>query len=371
MYKIKFTMITILCAFIILGAGYFGIKESGSRILESGRTLEESVYENTSSNIFYGKIEEDVELFPWNYYPEENAGEIEADIPLFLEEGMFEGEDVSDQEAEYNRNRYFVQMIAYESNVDEDEVWDSCYAKNAKGIVGSMVMVESPMDGSLYFYQDTLILDGKKYQVRIACSDWNILSFTCVEDGHGKDGNLKSWEEGKERLVEILESSENEMEEYFAYMIGLQELSLSMDEYYMYGGEKAVANMQHLPLYYILYTDDETKYINAQLQSLFWLDDMMLQTETKTEEENLETIQLIKAYGKGYGAEDIADYGIYDEEAIGETEEDVDYEMEENSYQIVELKDMILLLMQGETTTLGIYYDPMNRKFCGYHYFYE
>ena len=40
------------------------------------------------------------------------------------------------------------------------------------------------------------------------------------------------------------------------------------------------------------------------------------------------------------------------------------------SYQIVELKDMILLLMQGQET-LGVYYDPIAQRFCGYNFFYE
>ena len=40
------------------------------------------------------------------------------------------------------------------------------------------------------------------------------------------------------------------------------------------------------------------------------------------------------------------------------------------SYQVVELKDMILLLVQGELT-IGIYYDPVNQAFCGYNYFSE
>ena len=40
------------------------------------------------------------------------------------------------------------------------------------------------------------------------------------------------------------------------------------------------------------------------------------------------------------------------------------------SYQIVDLKDMILLLMQGEST-IGIFYDPIAQEFCGYNFFYE
>ena len=40
------------------------------------------------------------------------------------------------------------------------------------------------------------------------------------------------------------------------------------------------------------------------------------------------------------------------------------------SYQVVELKDMILILVQGDVT-MGLYFDPVNQKFCGYNFFYE
>ena len=70
MIKIKSMALTFLCAAIILGAGYLVIVESGKKVLEKERILEETRYESTSSNIFYGKIEEDIELFPWNYYPD-------------------------------------------------------------------------------------------------------------------------------------------------------------------------------------------------------------------------------------------------------------------------------------------------------------
>ena len=57
-----------------------------------------------------------------------------------------------------------------------------------------------------------------------------------------------------------------------------------------------------------------------------------------------------------------------DKSAIAE-ENGVDYDPH-YSYQVVELKDMILLLAQGDVT-IGIYYDPINQRFCGYNYFYE
>ena len=73
MAKIKSRALTLLCAGIVLGVGYLVIVESGKKVLEKERILEEAEYESTSSNIFYGKIEEDIELFPWNYYPEDET----------------------------------------------------------------------------------------------------------------------------------------------------------------------------------------------------------------------------------------------------------------------------------------------------------
>lgn len=64
MHRVKSLFLTLLCAGMILAAGYLVIVQSGQKVLERERILEESVYEDTSSNIFYGKIEEDIELFP-------------------------------------------------------------------------------------------------------------------------------------------------------------------------------------------------------------------------------------------------------------------------------------------------------------------
>lgn len=61
----------------------------------------------------------------------------------------------------------------------------------------------------------------------------------------------------------------------------------------------------------------------------------------------------------------------YDKEVTAvQPSEEVLEETEGYSYQIVELKDMILLLMQGEHT-IDIYYDPVRQRFCGYNYFNE
>ena len=54
MHRLKSILLTLFCAGIILGAGYLVIVESGKKVLEKERTLEEASYEGASSNIFYG-----------------------------------------------------------------------------------------------------------------------------------------------------------------------------------------------------------------------------------------------------------------------------------------------------------------------------
>ncbi|MCI8483895.1 MAG: hypothetical protein HFH41_06100 [Lachnospiraceae bacterium] len=328
-------ILTFLCTAIILGAGYFVIVGSGKSVLEKERVLEEASYENTSSNIFYGKIEEDIELFPWNYYPEDGKSEIAGTYPRF-QYNLF-ADEIGEAELKAGQNWYLCQLIAFRIGRPIEEIWEF-YEKGQKGIMDRMVMVESSSFGSLYFYQDILELGGKQYQVRIACGGWNIISFMCAEYSGEKKRDKKRWEEGKEKLVAVLEDSEEDMREYFDYMNYLNNFEITT----VYSEKKG--------------------YLNMYLQSFYWLENIM-DSESLGDSQKIpqEAVELFQKWGEGESAET-------KEINIGgkETEEGVS----SYSYQIIELKDMILLLMQGEET-LGLYYDPVDQCFCGYNYFYE
>lgn len=335
MHRIKSMLLTFFCTGIILGAGYLVIVESGRQVLERENILEEAEYESTSANIFYGKIEENIELFPWNYYPGDDAAKKTDSYPGFWDDGT----EIDKEEQNARQNWYISQLIAYESGTNAEDVWN-WYKKNQKNVADSMVLAEESPVGFIYFYQDILDLNGKQYQVRLACSYWNILSFSCVEYNQENRREQTEWEEGKEKLVTMLEKSEDQMTEYFSYMTELQDLSIT--SMYMGGNE----------------------YVYACLQGFYWLEDIMAggtSVSEKTIAEAAVTISDENQYMKDKMGSDL----YSGEENTEENEDSVSY-----SYQIVELKDMILLLMQGETT-LGLYYDPVEQKFCGYNYFYE
>ncbi len=418
MHKGKSMFLTILCMGVILGFGYLLIMESGQKVLENGIMLEETDYESTSSNIFYGKIEEDIEVFPWNYYPGDEAGlgwETESGIhPMFQYSILSDDAGSVEEELKSLQSWYLCQMIAYRTNSTPSEVW-SIFEKKQHTIMDEICMVENSPVGALFFYEDMLSIKGKRYQVRVSFTQWNIINFVCMEereqDDSGSQGssgtqasvkkrmalgsqesaksedsrgiqasarNQAEWEEGKESLAKILGESEEQMEEYFAYMSFLRDWDDT-----------------------VFYVGDMESYANCYLESLQWLDQIQ---RGKTEKNQglayvLERMEEIKNVENSmYNAEDMGDYKAKDaDSALGEEKVEIEEKMgadatvasggteEEEyglvaeqeaepapsfSYQIVDLKDMILLLMQGEST-IGIFYDPIAQEFCGYNFFYE
>lgn len=418
MHKGKSMFLTILCMGVILGFGYLLIMESGQKVLENGIMLEETDYESTSSNIFYGKIEEDIEVFPWNYYPGDEAGlgwKTESGIhPMFQYSMLSDDDDSVEEELKSLQSWYLCQMIAYKTNSTPSEVW-SIFEKKQHTIMDEICMVENSPVGALFFYEDMLSIKGKRYQVRVSFTQWNIINFVCMEereqDDSGRQGssgtqasvkkrmalgsqesaksedsrgiqasarNQAEWEEGKESLAKILGESEEQMEEYFAYMSFLRDWDDT-----------------------IFYVGDMESYANCYLESLQWLDQIQ---RGKTEKNQglayiLERMEEIKNVENSmYNVEDMGDYKAKDaDSALGEEKVETEEKMgadataasgepeEEEyglvaeqeadpapsfSYQIVDLKDMILLLMQGEST-IGIFYDPIAQEFCGYNFFYE
>lgn len=370
MRSVKSMLLTFACAAVILGLGYLGIVEQGRRILRSESVPERAEYEDAGSNIFYGKIEDDIEIFPWNYYPEEPVKEEGGTAPLFLGEDLFiqqyfpqrgydvqdwekggqadilmesadsrlpgiQTEEISDPQLQcfLSVDAYFSEMIACEAGVEMEEVF-RWFQVRGRHILQNMVMTDNVSIGTIYFYRDVLYLGGKRYQVRIACSDWNVINFICSEFIAEERQEQDEWKEGKQKMVEILEKSETSLSKYFSYMSQLNDMGS--------------------PTIYTL----DSEYDNAYLYGMFWLQDIV---EGRAEDENLaERFSVLEEEWR---------YIYQDNPEFDRAKEGVDYYVN-YSYQVVELKDMILLLVQGDAA-MGLYFDPINQEFCGYNFFYE
>lgn len=351
MRNLRSMLITFVCAAVILGLGYLGIVERGKHILSSESVPERVGYEDVGSKIFYGKIEDNIEIFPWNYYSEVDHT-IKGVIPAFMEEELFLNqyvpektyaiEDVESDETYYYlqepylnaADSYFGELIAYEAGVEKEDVYE-WFQEKGNHILENLVVKENTPVGMIFFYQDILQLGGKEYQVRIACSDWNVINFICAEYNTEDKRERKEWKEGKEKVVEVLEQSEDSLSAYFSFMSKLKDMGA--------------------PTVYIV----NGEYTNAYLYGFRWLENIM-QGREEDDELSLEIEKWLLEWENIYSEETGSNF-------IGE--EKVEYSVN-YSYQVVELKDMILILVQGDAA-MGLYFDPINQKFCGYNFLYE
>lgn len=364
MRNMKSMALTLLCAVIILGIGYLGIVEQGKQILRSESVPERAENQSAGSNIFYGKIEDNIEIFPWNFYPEDGVKAGGDVMPIFLADNSFvemyypEGTVVWDDTMDMGEggeiqkvqtldwetqcfmacDSYFSEMIAYEAGVEKEEVYE-WFQKRGKHILENMIVAESISVGSIFFYQDILQLGEKEYQVRIACSEWNVINFICVENNAEDKRELKEWKEGKEKMIAVLERSEESLSNYFLFMTRLNDVGAPM--IYSVGDE----------------------YGNAYLCSFRWLANIMQDREE--DDELIAEIEKWQMEWQYIFQDQSGKDGVVVDNGEQEDEYAVNY-----SYQVVELKDMILLLVQGDAS-IGLYYDPINQKFCGYNFLYE
>lgn len=312
--------ITLLCTVLILGIGYTGIVKGGRLLLSNEEAPQKAEFENTGSNIFYGKIEDDIQLYPWNYYGQnELTGTVEEVL------GYPEIENIKVLE---NILRL---MEAYSCNVSEERIQE-VYEQKGTGIVDSMKISDTGWM-NIFFYQDILEINGKRYQVKIACDEWGIQSFSCMEYRENDVRQTAEWEEGKKLLTQMLEKYQYEIA---GQLYNMKDLYLGA-----YNIEK------------VAYAFFEQYLLNMKkLENI--MEAVSNGTEYKGEEWN-------KAmYDNGITMAEVGDENGY--VVIGESGN--------YSCQMIELNDMILLLIQGDYT-IGLFYDPINQKFCGYNYFPE
>lgn len=318
-------LLTFFCAALILGVGYLGIVKGGKIILGTEEKPQKANFEDTGSNVFFGKIEDDIQLFPWNYY------------------GQNEVENFEKTDEEAGRLKLLQEKVYSMEAVHcgvERETIDKLYEKKGSTILKNVRVFDTEY-GLIFFYQDTLEVQGKQYQVKAAFDEFVILNFTCIETREEGARQTEIWKEGKEKLKEMLDNYSNEI---YTVMFNIEELE------YLSSGELNV-----MLEYYMssdkLETPYDQKIIDKEKKSLF-VESYAVQVE------NLQ--KMLSNDNMNVEAEDemwiMGDNSSYDD--IGEY-----------SYQIIELDDVILLLVQGEYMCQGVYYDPITQKFCGYNLF--
>ena len=315
MKMFKSILITLICACAVLAIGYAGIIFCGGQILKISSEPEQVTTTGNLSSLFYSRMEDDIQLFPWNFYPGEESKKQYGD-------NMDAGSDRQDLEANvgpfseysfYLENNVFYTLISLAADVEHQEV-SRWYNEQNRTIMGSMV--EGKQDGmsaGVYFYDDTIRLNGKVYRVKIACAAGYMLSFSCIRQQEGVK-ETEEWREQKEILTKQMQENPEWISLSCAY---LYEASM----YYMKNWEE-----------WYLYVDLYRNYLDA---------------------EEMEISEHVAALiDKG----DV--FGIYA----------TDNQFEDMSVQIIELQDSLLLVVEKDIT-MGIYYDVLQQRVTGFHFF--
>lgn len=309
--KIKYFIITLFSTAVILMTGYAGIYLGGNQILKSNGEPQPVRTHKGTTHLFYSSID-DIELSPWNLYQEEGPGRI--NVPEFFGENFLLQEDV------------FYSLISYTSRVPLYDIYH-WYNQQGRRIQDNMRSISNG-DEDIFFYQQEITLRDSVYEVKIACSNWFLYSFSCLKKNDENVKREKEWKENKDKFLENVEKNS----EYINYV------------FYQMG-------RSYFP-----------EYINEFMTLYDYLQDMC-------NNGNLT-----------YSIEEIAEkiWSLELEEEINKTriygEKDEEYEAQipvgnDSSFQVIELNDCILLLKDSDIQTpMAIYYDVITKQPCGFHY---
>lgn len=343
----KSIFLTLVCAAAILAVGYAGIIFIGEKVLKSPQEPELITMTGNISNLFYSELEDDIQLYPWNYYPQEDTGdgqwddaeagrqEVKQDLELFIDYSP------------YLENNVFYTLIAVAADVDPQEV-SRWYDEQEKTITTSMKRGKN-QDGEAvewYFYEDVIRLNGKEYQVKIACDSWSITSFSCIQCRNEGIKETEAWNENKERFMKWMEENQGSMQDIFNGI---------------YGTYYSVGEVETWYMYVELYQDylDQIHY-DMLLTENFGTDRQEEKEEERKKEEEKKTAQVMTD-----GVVSNSDW-----EKTPEAYGMVNDVVAENAIQMIELKDSFLLVMEGEIT-VGLYYDVVEQRITGFHFFYK
>lgn len=318
--------ITLLCTVLILGIGYAGIVKGGKLLLSNEEAPKKAEFENTGSNIFYGKIEDDIQLYPWNYY-----GQNEIDESFLEVVGYSGNENIDCLELSVRL------LEAYCCDVDVTTI-DTVYERKQSRIIDNIKISETD-DGLIFFYQDILDVNGIPYQVKVAFDEWSIRSFSCMEYRESDVRESAEWEEGKRLLSEMM----NQYQEMIVEQMCFMHMSVYLSTY----------EIDHEDMLENVYYNFEQYVIN--MEKMKGIQEAVLDGTEYNEKTRYEDL---------YAVENSTDT-VEEKKQINTQEQGgiTDY-----SCQIIELNDMILILIQGDYS-IGLFYDPISQKFCGYNYF--
>lgn len=308
---------TMACALVILGLGFAGIALGSEAVLKTSQEPEKVTMSGDISNLFYSRIEDGVQLHPWNYYTEVSATgneEKASDVLAGTEDVLFS-------------------LIAVAADV---ETWDviQWYQNQNTNILDEVEarFVESAQD-EFFFYDDVIRLNGRKYHVKFCTNTSSILSFSCIRTKEENVRDSEQWSRNKEQLSELVQNNDALLDVLWQEM---NEMWWNAFDIWNWGN--------CIEMYLMLDTCfQELKEDGDVIHFEYNGGDIVRIGGSNSKDEMVE----IAMQKKGTNA---------DNGGVG------------FDPQIVELEDCVLL-MSGNYQEQAVYYDVMEQKVVGFHFF--
>lgn len=186
------------------------------------------------------------------------------------------------------------------------------------------------------FYDDVIRLNGREYHVKFCCDRQNMYSFSCLRPKEENARDSEQWSENKEWLSSMLNQNNQQLEAMYDEMGYMHWSNLDAWDW-------RIDVELYLMLYGYFYT-----FENAGKDSVVSYDS-----------EEADKVKVVMEAERKEGLRS----QIVDIETE-EVEESLDFKL-----QMVELDDCILL-MSEEYQSMAVYYDVMEKRVVGFHFFY-
>lgn len=311
---------TLACALVILALGYAGIALGSEALLKTSQEPEKVTMPGDISNLFYSRIEDDVQLYPWNYFTEGTATGNESrasDVLAGTEEAMFT-------------------LIAVAADVEVWEVIQWFQNQNANILDRMETRYVDTASEEFFFFDDVIRLNGREYHVKFCANSNGLHSFSCIRPKEENIRDSVQWSGNKAQLSELMKNND----------VLLEALWSSVNE--MWHNRNGTWGWE-------LYTD-----MYLCMDECFW----GLQEGV--------SISVDEVY---YEQSSVKDKEIGNAGGITDMIRAAESEAKEKNYivvefdpQMVELEDCILL-MSGRYQEQAVYYDVIEQKVVGFHFF--
>ena len=302
----RFTFITILCSFIIIFIGYHTLDIAGNYFLLNTDKISISNKTDNNSYIFYSQTDNDILIFPWNYYKES--------LPLTEED------KIDDGDTKYSLNKNFItslytsiNSLFYETISPDLSVYlyknnSTLYDELNFDFIFDKLLTYTDSEGEQYFfYNENKTINDTTYNFSFAFDrNIKIYSFKCREVYSENTANVDTLTNGYTYLNHLINNGDISKE--------LPSLCEKNSEVISY--------------------DEASALINP----------------TEATKENIEADIYINDYKN-------------ENDTYSDTEVDTN-----TSYQIIESNGEYLLISLNEM--IVYYFDPVQNKFTGFNYIY-